>query len=174
MEQKENKKNCSEDIRMSTVTASAHYLRASFGLTDDVFNLVHAEVTAILRSLPLEKKDVLTTKATATFTATLLDDLLVQINSTFTDLFVYANSPHGSPLTATMARSKISRTTTSKIDLVYDLSHQKAKQFFLERIFTLEEATDEAPESVVTAVCEILQDHSVDLLDRFEDNPLFL
>ncbi|KAL7849573.1 hypothetical protein SRHO_G00212410 [Serrasalmus rhombeus] len=50
----------------------------------------------------------------------------------------------------------------------------KAKQFFLERIFTLEEATDEAPESVVTVVCEILQDHSVDLLDRFEDNPLFL
>ncbi|KAL7849613.1 hypothetical protein SRHO_G00212360 [Serrasalmus rhombeus] len=43
---------------------------------------------------------------------------------------------------------------------------QKAKQFFLERIFTLEDATDEAPESVVTAVCEILQDHSVDLLDR--------
>ncbi|KAL7825557.1 hypothetical protein SRHO_G00341220 [Serrasalmus rhombeus] len=53
-------------------------------------------------------------------------------------------------------------------------THTKAKQFFLERIFTLEEATDEAPESVVTAVCEILQDHSVDLLDRFEDNPLFL
>ncbi|KAL7849572.1 hypothetical protein SRHO_G00211950 [Serrasalmus rhombeus] len=43
---------------------------------------------------------------------------------------------------------------------------QKAKQIFLERIFTLEDATDEAPESVVTAVCEILRDHSVDLLDR--------
>ncbi|KAL7849570.1 hypothetical protein SRHO_G00211930 [Serrasalmus rhombeus] len=43
---------------------------------------------------------------------------------------------------------------------------QKAKQIFQERIFTLEDATDEAPESVLTAVCEILRDHSVDLLDR--------
>ncbi|KAL6471814.1 hypothetical protein MHYP_G00204640 [Metynnis hypsauchen] len=42
---------------------------------------------------------------------------------------------------------------------------KKAMLFFLECIFTLEEATDEAPGSVV----EILQDHTEDLLDRFED-----
>ncbi|KAL7825210.1 hypothetical protein AOLI_G00324170 [Acnodon oligacanthus] len=90
----------SEDVHMSSVSASAHYLRTSFGLMDDVLNQIHTEVTAVLRTLALERKDVLSTKAAVTFTSTLLDDLLDQINSTFTDLFVYANSPHGSPLTA--------------------------------------------------------------------------
>ncbi|KAL7825556.1 hypothetical protein SRHO_G00341210 [Serrasalmus rhombeus] len=65
-----------------------------------------------------------------------------------------------------LARGKEhSQLTLVVFDMVWR-SPRKAKQFFLERIFTLEEATDEAPESVVTVVCEILQDHSVDLLDR--------
>ncbi|KAL6471823.1 hypothetical protein MHYP_G00204730 [Metynnis hypsauchen] len=118
MEQKENKEDNSEDIHTSSVTASAHYLRTSFGLTDDVFNQIHTEVTAILRTLPLERKDVLSTKATVTFTSTLLDDLLDQINSTFTDLFVYANSPHGSPLTAstnTETAEKLVLSTATKV-----------------------------------------------------------
>ncbi|KAL7825240.1 hypothetical protein AOLI_G00324470 [Acnodon oligacanthus] len=85
---------------MSSVSASAHYLRTSFGLTDDVLNQIRTEITAVLRTLVLERKDVLSIKAAVTFTSTLLDDLLDQINSTFTDLFVYANSPCGSPLTA--------------------------------------------------------------------------
>ncbi|KAL7825482.1 hypothetical protein AOLI_G00326890 [Acnodon oligacanthus] len=85
---------------MSSVSASAHYLRTSFGLMDDVLKQIHTEVTAVLRTLALERKDVLSTKAAVTFTSTLLDDLLDQINSTFMDLFVYANSPCGSHLTA--------------------------------------------------------------------------
>ncbi|KAL6471832.1 hypothetical protein MHYP_G00204820 [Metynnis hypsauchen] len=119
MEQKENKEDNSEDIHMSSVTVSAHYLRTSFGLTDDVFNQIHTEVTAILRTLPLERKDVLSTKATVTLSSTLLDDLLDQINSTFTDLFVYANSPHGSPLTAstsTETAEKLVLSTATKSD----------------------------------------------------------
>ncbi|KAL7825126.1 hypothetical protein AOLI_G00323330 [Acnodon oligacanthus] len=72
------KESNSEDVHMSSVSASAHYLRTSFGLTDDVLNQIHTEVTAVLRTLALERKDVLSTKAAVTFTSTLLDDLLDQ------------------------------------------------------------------------------------------------
>ncbi|KAL7825197.1 hypothetical protein AOLI_G00325230 [Acnodon oligacanthus] len=72
------KESNSEDVHMSSVSASAHYLRTSFGLTDDVLNQIRTEVTAVLRTLALERKDVLSTKAAVTFTSTLLDDLLDQ------------------------------------------------------------------------------------------------
>ncbi|KAL7825234.1 hypothetical protein AOLI_G00324410 [Acnodon oligacanthus] len=101
---------------MSSVSASAHYLRTSFGLTDDVLNQIHTEVTAVLRTLALERKDVLSIKAAVTFTSTLLDDLLDQINSTFMDLFVYANSPHGSPLTATFDLDQKRNSSTEEVD----------------------------------------------------------
>ncbi|KAL7825164.1 hypothetical protein AOLI_G00323710 [Acnodon oligacanthus] len=72
------KESNSEDVHMSSVSASAHYLRTSFGLTDDVLNQIRTEVTAVLRTLVLERKDVLSIKAAVTFTSTLLDDLLDQ------------------------------------------------------------------------------------------------
>ncbi|KAL7825279.1 hypothetical protein AOLI_G00324860 [Acnodon oligacanthus] len=80
------KESNSEDVHMSSVSASAHYLRTSFGLTDDVLNQIRTEVTAVLRTLALERKDVLSTKAAVTFTSTLLDDLLDQRNSPCGDL----------------------------------------------------------------------------------------
>ncbi|KAL7825139.1 hypothetical protein AOLI_G00323460 [Acnodon oligacanthus] len=72
------KESNSEDVHMSAVSASAHYLRTSFGLTDDVLNQIRTEVTAVLRTLALERKDVLSTKAAVTFTSIVLDDLLDQ------------------------------------------------------------------------------------------------